>query len=108
LIPYAGPVVAAGVISLVAFATGGVPHGIAAVIYFAIYGMLEGNVLGPMVFKKTVRTNPLLVTLAILFLAEVGGVFGAVVAVPVVAVLQIVVGLLLESRRAALLRWVTR
>ena len=85
-----------------AFATGGVPHGIAAVVYFAIYGLLEGNVLGPMIFKKTVRTNPLLVTLAILFFAEVGGIFGAVVAVPAVAVLQIVVVQLLELRRAAL------
>jgi len=56
-------------------------------------------VLAPLVFRRTVHVNPLLTLLAVLFCAELAGIVGAVVAVPVVAAAQIVVGELLQLRR---------
>jgi predicted PurR-regulated permease PerM len=102
LVPYAGPFVAGTLISLIALATRGTLHGVAAAIYFIVYGQLEGNVLGPLVFRRTVHVNPLVVTLSILFCGEVAGVLGAIVAVPVVAALQIVLRELLRIRREQL------
>jgi predicted PurR-regulated permease PerM len=58
-IPYAGPCASGITISAVAFGTGGVGHGIAAVIYFILYGQLEGNVLGPLIFRRAVRSSSL-------------------------------------------------
>lgn len=89
-VPYAGPVVAGAAISLLSFLTGGLWHGVATVIYFVIYGQIEGNILSPLVFRRAIKVNPLVVTLSILFLGEIGGVTGAVVAVPLVATLQVV------------------
>ena len=55
--------------------------------------------LAPLVFRRTVHVNPLLILLAVLFCAELAGVIGAVVAVPVVATLQIIVRELLLLRQ---------
>ena len=68
-------------------------------IYFITYGQVEGNILGPLVFRRTVHVNPLVTTLSILLLGEIAGVVGAVVAVPVVATLQIILREILQNRR---------
>jgi predicted PurR-regulated permease PerM len=99
LVPYAGPILTGGFITLVALITGGAVKGLIALGYFLLYGQLEGNVLGPFVFRKTVHLDPLVTLLGILFLAELLGIAGAVVAVPAVALAQIVVRELLAARR---------
>lgn len=99
-IPYAGPVVAGTIISLLSFLTGGLWHGVATTIYFLVYGQIEGSVLGPLVFRRAVQVNPLVVTLSILFLGEIGGVAGAIAAVPLVATLQVVLRELATFRAA--------
>jgi predicted PurR-regulated permease PerM len=99
LVPYAGSLVANGAITLLVLATGGMWKALATLIYFILYGQLEGNVLGPVVYRRTVHVNPLVTFLAILFLAEFMGVPGAIVAVPVAAAAQIVLWELLSLRR---------
>ena len=101
-IPYAGPFVSGTLISLIALFTGGAWHGIASAIYFILYGQLEGNVLSPLIFRRTVHVNPLVVTVSVLFLGEIAGIIGAIVAVPVVAALQIIVREILQERRQQL------
>jgi putative heme transporter len=99
LVPYLGPLVVGTAISLVALFTKGTFHGVASAIYFVSYGTIEGNVLAPLIFRRTVHVNPLVVTLSILFFGEIGGVLGAIAAVPVVATLQIVLREILRKRR---------
>ncbi len=101
-VPYAGPFVSGTLISLIALVTGGTWHGIASAIYFILYGQLEGNVLSPLIFRRTVHVNPLIVTVSVLFLGEIAGIIGAIVAVPVVAALQIIVREILQERRQQL------
>ena len=102
LVPYAGPILTGGLITLVALLTGGAVKGLAVLGYFLLYGQLEGNILGPFVFRRTVHLDPLVTLLGILFLAELLGIAGAVVAVPAVALAQIVVRELLAARRERL------
>jgi predicted PurR-regulated permease PerM len=102
MVPYAGPAVVGTGIALIALLTQGLWHGIAAGIYFIAYGQIEGNLLSPLIFKRTVHVNPLVTTLSILLLGEIAGVVGAVVAVPVVATLQIVLREILRMRREQL------
>ncbi|MDC0711531.1 AI-2E family transporter [Stigmatella sp. ncwal1] len=99
MVPYAGPVVAGGFITLLTWVTGGWFKGMVVLIYFLIYGQLEGNVLAPLVFRRTVHVNPLLTLLAVLFCVELAGIIGAMVAVPVVATVQIIVRELLQLRQ---------
>jgi predicted PurR-regulated permease PerM len=102
MIPYAGPVVTGAIITLLTLITGGGWHALACVIYFIAYGQLEGNVIGPLIFRRTVHVNPLVVILSVLFLGEMAGIVGAIIAVPVVAALQIIVREMLRVRRQQL------
>jgi predicted PurR-regulated permease PerM len=99
LVPYAGSVLAGIAISLLSTVAG--PwHGVASAIFFIVYGQLEGNIIGPFVFKRTVHVNPLVVLVSVLFFGAVGGVAGAIAAVPAVATIQIIAGELLRLRSA--------
>src|SRR5262249_4960026 len=98
-VPYAGPILPGGLITLVTLITGGAVKGLITLGYFLLYGQLEGNVLGPFVFRRTVHLDPLVTLLGVLFLAELLGIAGAVVAVPAVALAQIVVRELIAARR---------
>jgi predicted PurR-regulated permease PerM len=98
-VPYAGPFVMGTVTTLLSLATGGGWHGLASAIYFIAYGQVEGNILSPLIFRRTVHVNPLVVTVSVLFLGEIAGIIGAVIAVPVVAALQIVLREVLRVRR---------
>jgi len=67
-------------------------------VVFVCYQQLENHVLNPLIMSKTVKVNPLLVLLAVLFGTSlgdwVGGVFGGFVAallsIPVAAAIQVV------------------
>jgi predicted PurR-regulated permease PerM len=98
-IPYAGPLVTASIITLLALATGGPLKAVGTAVYFILYGQLEGNVLSPFIFRRTVHINPLVTTLAILFMAEFMGLPGAVIAVPAAATAQIVLREILSFRK---------
>jgi len=99
LVPYAGPILTGGLITLIALLTGGAVKAFITLGYFLLYGQLEGNVLGPFIFRRTVHLDPLVTLLGVLFLAELLGIAGAVVAVPAVALAQIIVRELIAARR---------
>ena len=98
-IPYAGPLVAGISITLFALITGGPLKALATGVYFILYGQLEGNVLSPLIFRRTVHINPLVTTLAILFMAEFMGLPGAIIAVPAAATAQILLREILSLRK---------
>ena len=99
LIPLAGNTVAGVAITLVALAAGGVWKAAAVGAYFIVYQQFENHVLGPMVYRRTVNMNPLVIVLALVFFADLGGVAGALVAIPAVAAAQIIIRELLLIRR---------
>jgi putative heme transporter len=98
-IPYAGPLVAGSTITLLALITSGPLKALATGVYFILYGQLEGNLFSPLIFRHTVHINPLVTTLAILFMAEFMGLPGAVIAVPAAATAQILVREILSLRK---------
>ncbi|MDQ3692107.1 MAG: AI-2E family transporter [Chloroflexota bacterium] len=59
-------------------------------IYIAI-NQLEGNFLTPRIQGEAVRVHPMLIFLAVLAGSEIGGLLGAVIAVPTLAVLRVLV-----------------
>jgi predicted PurR-regulated permease PerM len=102
LVPYAGPVTVGALITVTALLTSGAVKAGIVLGYFLLYGQFEGNVLGPYVFRRVVHLDPLVTLLSVLFLAELLGIVGAIVAVPAVAVAQIVLRDLLRLRRERL------
>jgi predicted PurR-regulated permease PerM len=100
LVPYAGPLVAGATVTAFVLVTGGAWKALAAAVFFVLYGQLEGNVLAPLVYRRTLNVNPLVTLLAILFLAELMGIAGAILAVPAAAAVQIVGREVLAFRRS--------
>jgi len=102
LVPYAGPVVMTVIVTLITLATSGLVKAIVVAVYFILYGQLEGNVLAPVVFRRTVNVNPLVSLMALVVFSELAGIGGAVAAVPLAAMGQIIVHELLVLRRQRL------
>ena len=87
LVPFVGPVL--GAIPPVAVALFQDPlSAVWLVILFVAIQQLEGHIVAPQIFSHALRINPLLVILALLFGDAVYGLVGALVALPVAAVLR--------------------
>lgn len=102
LIPFVGPLVMGTLITVLAFLTGGPSRALVTAIYFVAYGQLEGQVLSPIVYRRTVNVNPLITLLSVLFFVELAGIAGAIIAVPIAASLQILLREFLAIRRERL------
>ena len=98
LVPLIGATLAAVVVSLFVLAFGGVPAGIISIIFFIVYQQIENNILQPLVYAKSVSISPLVVGVAALLGASLAGFFGALVAIPVAASLQILAKDILERK----------
>jgi predicted PurR-regulated permease PerM len=55
---------------------------------YVVVNQLEGNVIYPLVVQKVLGVSPLVVILAIIAGAQVGGFLGILIAVPVAAAVQ--------------------
>ncbi|MFE8948685.1 AI-2E family transporter [Streptomyces sp. NPDC007856] len=66
--------------------------GIGAIVFFIVYQQAENHLLQPLILSRTVKLNPLTVLLAILIAAEVAGILGALLAIPVTGIIQVVLG----------------
>ncbi|MEU7362634.1 MULTISPECIES: AI-2E family transporter [Streptomyces] len=89
LIPLVGATIGAVVASTVAFVHS-LPAGIGAIVFFIVYQQAENHLLQPVILSRTVKLNPLTVLLAILIATEVAGILGALLAIPVTGIIQIV------------------
>ncbi|MDP8967382.1 MAG: AI-2E family transporter, partial [Actinomycetota bacterium] len=87
LVPYIGPVLGAMPPVLVALVQDPLTALWVALLFVALQ-QLEGHVVAPNVFGRTLRLNPLLVILALLLGGQMYGFVGALVALPIAAVLR--------------------
>ena len=87
LVPYIGPILGAIPPVLVALFTKPVTA-LWLVLLFIGLQQLEGHVVAPQVFGHTLRINPLLVILALLLGLQFAGIFGALLALPILAILR--------------------
>lgn len=99
LVPYLGPIV--GMIPAVILGFTVSPlTALLAVVVFIVANQIEGNVLGPYILSKSTNLHPVTVLLAILVGAGLFGLLGALLAVPVSALLKVVLEEYLLKRPA--------
>jgi predicted PurR-regulated permease PerM len=98
LVPLVGATIG-GLVALLAAAIHSVPALIVVAIVFVIYQQLENHVLQPLVFARTVNLNPLTVLVAILVAVELAGILGALLAIPVASIIQVIARDLWDHRR---------
>jgi predicted PurR-regulated permease PerM len=102
LVPYVGPILGAVPPVLVALFTKPITA-LWVALLFVVLQQLEGHVVAPQVFGHTLRINPVLVIFALLLGLQVYGIFGALIALPILAVLRETVVYL--SRHLAFESW---
>ncbi|MEU7030151.1 AI-2E family transporter [Streptomyces sp. NPDC046275] len=93
-IPLVGAVVSGALACVVALVTNGVFTALMVLVVVLAVQQIEGHVLQPFILGRAVRVHPLAVVLAVAAGGLTAGIGGAVVAVPLVAVLNTVVGYL--------------
>lgn len=103
-IPLVGAVVSGALAVVVALVTQGVFTAVMTLAVVLAVQQIEGHILQPFILGRAVRVHPLAVVLAVAAGGLVAGIGGAVVAVPLVAVTNTVVGYLRAYSREASLR----
>jgi predicted PurR-regulated permease PerM len=86
-IPYVGPII--GPVPAILLALFHNPiSAVWLILLFIALQQLEGHVVAPQVFRISLRINPILIILALLIGYQLYGIAGALVALPVIAVLR--------------------
>ncbi|MGK5683717.1 AI-2E family transporter [Actinoplanes sp. URMC 104] len=101
LIPLVGATLGAVVATLAAFVES-TTAGIVVIVFFVLYQQLENHLLQPLIFARTVKVNPLTVLIAILIAVELAGILGALLAIPVAGIIQIIARDIWDTRRGRL------
>ncbi len=91
VIPLIGPWISGAMVALVALSSGGAPRMVAALILFVGLQQLEGAVIVPLVMSRSARLHPIVTLIATVIGGTLLGFFGAVMAVPLAIVVQVVV-----------------
>ncbi|MCD1143980.1 AI-2E family transporter [Kocuria sp. LUK] len=96
-IPVVGATVAGIIAALVALVTNGPGTALAVVGWIVLVNQIEGNVLQPVIMGRTLSLHALMVLLALTVGTLVGGIFGAILAVPYTAVAWAVIQVWTDS-----------
>jgi predicted PurR-regulated permease PerM len=97
-IPLAGSTIAGIVSALVALVDQGAVSALIVVAIVIVVQQTEGNVLYPIIMRRATDTHPVAILLGVTAGAVLLGVFGAIIAVPVVAVLGRVIAVVREEQ----------
>ena len=89
LIPYIGPYMGAAVAGAIGF-TQSPLIGILTLVFIVIVQTIDGNVLQPLVMSKKLNLSPITIILSLMIFEYMFGIFGMVIATPVVALLKII------------------
>jgi len=101
LIPLAGATLAAIMVSTVILIETDWVRFLIVVIFFVAYQQFENHVIQPLVYGRTVQLSPLAVLCAVLVGAQLAGIIGALIAIPVAGSLLAIGREILQYRRDA-------
>ncbi len=88
LVPMIGVIVAGVIVAMIALVTQGVTTALVVTIALVVIVQLFGNLLNPIILGKFVSIHPLAILVTVTAGTLVAGIFGAFVAVPLVAVIN--------------------
>jgi predicted PurR-regulated permease PerM len=89
LIPQIGATIGAVVISLVGLASS-ITDGIVCIVFFIVYQQIENYLIYPRVMRRSVRVSDVAALVAALLGVGLFGVVGALIAIPMVAAVQLI------------------
>lgn len=91
LIPYFGAIVGVGLTIIITIFTGGIGKALALAIIVIILQQIDANIINPKIVGNSLKISPLLVIFAVTIGGAYFGVLGMFLAVPVFAVLKLII-----------------
>jgi predicted PurR-regulated permease PerM len=101
LLPLVGATIGGAVAVLAGFLHSSTA-GLVVLVFFVLYQQIENHLLQPLIFARTVKLNPLTVIVAILIAADLKGMLGALLAIPVASMIQVILRDVWDHRRGRL------
>ncbi len=95
IIPFVGSYIGGIPATIVAF-TVSPTVGILTALTYVVINFVDGNLIAPRVQGNAIRVSPLFVFLAVIAGGQIAGIWGALMAVPILAVIRVVFDFLLE------------
>ena len=91
MIPYVGAIIATVIAAIITLLTGGLSQMIWMLIVVIILQQIDANIINPKIVGKSLKISPLLVLFAVTFGGAYFGILGMFLAVPVIAVIRILI-----------------
>ena len=91
MIPYFGAIIACGIAAIITLITGGLSQTIWMLIIVIILQQIDANIINPKIVGKSLKISPLLVIFSVTVGGAFFGMFGMFIAVPVIAIIKILV-----------------
>lgn len=91
IIPYFGAIIAVIIATIITFFTGGLPQAVWMVVVVTILQQIDANIINPKIVGDSLKISPLLVIFAVTLGGAYFGVLGMFLAVPVIAVLKLII-----------------
>lgn len=91
MIPYVGAIIAIAISALITLITGGLTQTIWMLIVVIILQQIDANIINPKIVGQSLKISPLLVLFAVTVGGAYFGILGMFLAVPVMAVVKIVI-----------------
>lgn len=91
MIPYVGAIIAVAIAAIITLITGGVSQAIWMLIVVIALQQIDANIINPKIIGQSLKISPLLVIFAITVGGAYFGMLGMFLAVPIIAVVKIIV-----------------
>lgn len=98
LIPYIGAIIAVVISAVITIFTGGISQAIWMLIIVTVLQQIDANIINPKIVGNSLKINPILVILAVTVGGAYFGIIGMFLAVPIIAVLKVIVEDFIEYR----------
>lgn len=98
IIPYFGSIVAVAIATLITIFTGGFSKAIWMLIVVVILQQIDANIINPKIIGNALKLSPILVIFSVTLFGAYFGVLGMFLAVPIIAVIKIIVNDFIEYK----------
>ena len=98
IIPYFGAIVGVAIATIITIFTGGISQALWMLVIVVILQQIDANIINPRIVGNALKISPILVIFSVTLFGAYFGVLGMFLAVPIIAVIKILVNDFIEFR----------
>lgn len=98
IIPYIGPYIGGAIVVVFTLATSATKT-ISVLIIIIALQLIESNLISPNIHSKTTKTSPILVLLFVSIFGDLMGIFGMIIAIPILSIIQILLNKIKKQKK---------